>query len=68
MNERDLIQHISTLRNIAGRLRAVAAQVPDKRDKVVAIDPKGAAENADLLDEVADDLIGLVPEKKVTLK
>lgn len=66
MTERGLIQHISTLRAIVGSLRAVASQPHTKG--LVGVDPDGVRRNADLLDEIAESLLELVPEDPISLR
>ena len=68
MTQRDLIEHISTLRTLAGDFRAVAAQPRiQKMGEIVPINPAGALENADRLNEIADDLMELVVETPVRI-
>jgi len=68
MTQKDLVEHISTLRTIAGRLRTVSAQPRLKHmPQAVPVNPEGVLENADRLDDVADDLMELVSQTRVKM-
>lgn len=67
MTQKQLTEHISRLRTIAGRLREVAAQPRLKNQpNAVPVIPEGLQEGADQLDEVADDLTELISDAPVS--
>jgi len=68
MNQRQLVAHITFLKQFSALLRSVAVNgpvVPGHAQNLVLIERDGMLNNVDALDAIGDDLLGLIPEGEI---
>jgi hypothetical protein len=63
MNQRALAKRISLLKEFSALLKAATAGT----EETVVVQRVQLAENADLIGDIAEDLLELVPEKEITV-
>lgn len=69
VTQRDVAESVVGLRGVASDLREAAAEVAPEGAPpgTVLINARALTAHANYLDEVADELLTLIPEKKVVL-
>jgi len=67
--QRDIAETVSELRSVSRDLRSAAEGTPvEGMNGVVLISAKGLVQHANYLDVVADELMQLIPQRKVEIK